>query len=83
MEPNESNRHDRAGHNTVHLNAILDALLCESLREGRDRSVGRGHSREGGLRIERGIPGHENHGAFGLLQRIPCPNRQTTSTMGQ
>jgi len=67
--------HDCVRRDTVHLNAILDALLRESFRKSCDRSIGCGNSSEGRRGIESGTSGHENHGAFSLLESTPCPNR--------
>ena len=73
--------HNRARHNTVHLNAILNPLFRERFGESGNCSVGRGDCGEGRLRIKRGGSGHENHGALRLFQRIPSPNRQTAGTV--
>ena len=70
-----------AGHNAVHLNAILDALFRECLGESGDGGIGRGDGGEGRLGIERGAAGHEDDGALSLLQRVPCPDRQTAGAV--
>jgi len=56
-------------------------LFRERLGECINGGIGRGHGGEARLGIKRRAAGHENHGAAGLFQRVPCPNRQAASAV--
>ena len=52
--------HHRAGHDAIHLHAVLDALLCECLGKCNDRCVDRCNRGKAGLWIESGASRDQN-----------------------